>query len=148
MRQWIRVLRIALVALAAALPASGEAAIRSQRMAFVRESPADLSIAEGGIRLVRYRFSRLIRGTENPFKVLAGGPSLVFDVRNDGKEPRDFAVAVALFDGQGTLLGAGTQSHTGKLDPGESNQMKVVLKDVNQDVSRAATLFVALETRR
>ncbi len=143
-----RVLRVAFVALAALLPTGGEAAISTQRIAFVKGSPADLSVAEGGIRLLRYRFSRLVRGTENPLKLLAGGPSLVFDVRNDGKEPRDFAVAVALFDRQGQLLGAGTQSHTGKLDPGESHEMKVVLKDVNQDVARAATLIVSLETRR
>lgn len=144
----LHVVRVALVALAAALPAGSEAAIHTQRIVFVKESPANLSISEGGVRLLRYRFSRLIRGTQNPLKALAAGPSLVFDVRNDGKEPRDFAVAVALFDKQGQLVGVGTQSHTGKLDPGETNEMKVVLKDVNQDVARAATLFVSLETQR
>ena len=65
-----------------------------------------------------------------------------------GRELLAYPGNAALETFLGQLVGVGTQSHTGKLDPGEANEMKVVLKDVNQDVARAATLFVSLETRR
>ena len=142
------ILSLILVLLSAAYPSGPSAGTRSLKASFVRNGAAEISIAEDGLRVVRYQLNRLMRGSENPLKAFAGGPAIIIDVRNEGAEPRDFALAVALFDRQGVLVGIGSQSHTGDLDPGESDQLKLVLKDVNHGVPQAVTIIMTLETRR
>ena len=117
------------------------------RSAFVNDKPAEVRLAKDGIRVASYRFSRAMRGGANPFK-MGAGPAVVFSVINEGTVERDFGIAVALFDMSGRLVGAGTAHHTGKLDAGKSEEVKVVFQDVNQDVHRAATIFMTLETGR
>ncbi len=54
-------------------------------------------------------------------------------------------MAVALFDRSGLLVGAGAEDISGKLDPGEEKEIKVVFKGVNQNVASAASMQVSLE---
>ncbi len=142
------VLSLAMILLSGAAAPGSFAGTRSLKAGFVRSGAAEISMTEDGVRVLRYQLNRLMRGGENPSKAFSGGPAIVFEVRNEGAEPRDFALAVALFDRQGVLVGAGTQSHTGDLDPGGTDQVKLVLKDVNQGVPQASTIIMTLETRR
>lgn len=129
------------------VPALAVAASGTMRASFVKDRPAVVDVAMDGIRVADYHFDRLTRGDDKLFKV-GGGPSIVFDVKNEGTEKKDFAIAVALFDGEGHLVGAATGSHSGKLDPGETKEVKVVFHGVSRDVHRAATMFMTLETER
>ena len=142
------ILSLAIVLLSGVALPGPVAGTRSLKAVFVRNGAAQISMTEDGVSVVRYQLNRLMRGGDNPMKIFAGGPAIVFDVRNDGGQPHDFALAVALFDRQGVLVGAGSQSHTGDLDPGETDQVKLVLKDVNQGVPQASTIIVTLETRQ
>lgn len=127
--------------------ADGLAVSDSLRATFVKDRPAAVDVARDGIHVVSYRFDRLTRGGANPFK-MGSGPSVVLDVRNEGTAEKDFAIAVALFDMDGRLVGAGTGSQAGKLDPGKTEEIKVVFHGVSRDVHRATTIFLTLETER
>jgi len=124
------------------------AGLKSVRMNFVKDVQAPLSLEKDGIRVLNYRFARETRGSANPLKMLTGsGPTIHFNVTNEGPAPKDFSLAVALFDKSGNLVAAGTSGHAGKLDPGESEEIKLVLEDLNQNVAHAAWLYMSLETR-
>jgi hypothetical protein len=113
----------------------------------VKHEVAHVSLKNAGINVRSYRFVRPTRSMKvNPFS--ANGPYLEVDVANEGQEPQDFALLVALFDRHGRLVGAGSGDHTGKLDPGEVKAVKVVFKDVNQDAHLATTVQMSLELRR
>src|SRR5881296_1469189 len=73
------------------------AASDTLRTSFVKDRPANVDVAKDGIRVANYRFDRLTRGGANPFK-MGAGPSIVFNVKNEGTDKRDFGIAVALFD--------------------------------------------------
>ncbi len=143
-----RLFCMGLILLAPPAAAPIGAATRTLKASFVKDRPADFSISDRGVRVLRYRFNRAIRGGQNPLKIFADEPVLVFEVRNEGAEEQGFALAVALFDGDGDLVGAAAQSHAGKLDPGETQEVKVAFKDVNQEVARAITIVATLETHR
>ena len=90
------------------------------------------AVRNAGIAVRGYKFARQARIMQKtPF--VDGGPSLEVDVANEGTQGEDFAIAVALFDRKGKLVGVGTGDHTGKLDPGKTVQVKVVFKDLNQE---------------
>ena len=117
------------------------------RIPFVKDRPAVINMTRDGIHVTKYWFARAMRGGANPFK-MGQGPAIVFDVENVGAAEKDFGIAVALFDASGRLVGAGTAHHSGKLDAGKTEEVKVIFQDVNADVHRAATAFMTLETGR
>ena len=127
------------------IPAAAHAGSKTMRAAFVKDRVAAVNMATDGIRVADYHFDRVVRGGVNPFK-MGAGPSIVFNVKNEGTEKKDFGIAVALFDAEGHLVGASTGSHSGKLDPGQSKEVKVEFRQVSHDVPRAATMFMTLET--
>ncbi|HET6371897.1 MAG TPA: hypothetical protein VFG76_01225 [Candidatus Polarisedimenticolia bacterium] len=133
------------IVMAVAMSQDARAALRTVRVPFTKQSRAALSLEAEQIKVVGYQLSRNVRGSENPFS-WRDGPSLRIEVRNDGAEPRDFSLAAALFDNEGNLVGVATGAHTGKLDPGEIQEIKVEFKDVNQNVPRATVLYMSLET--
>ena len=133
--------------LAAQLSPPLPAQIRSAKGPLVKDEVARVSLKNAGLVIHGYRFVRPARIMQkNPFG--DGGPSLQVDISNEGTTSEDFGVVVALFDREGRLVGAGTGDHTGKLDPGESVQVKVPFKDVNQDAHLATSLQISLELRR
>lgn len=136
----------AVAALAFASPAGPEAGgLKSFKGSLTKDQTVDVSVENAGIRVVSYRFQRELRGGINPFN-WGDGPTMQLMVRNDGSAPREFSVAVALFDGSGALVGAATESH-GKLKPGAEEEMKIVFKHVNQNVAHASTVQMSVEIR-
>ena len=144
-------LGISLVCLPAPPPATATSAnmtaVDTVRVGFVKDRPAALNMSSAGIRVEGYRFARAVRGTSNTFK-MHQSPSIVFDVTGDGTFEKNFGIAVALFDASGRLVGASSARHKGKLDPGKREEIKVEFEDVNQDLHRAATVFMTLELER
>jgi len=134
----------ALVALLALTPTVHAGGLKSFKGPLVKDQDTEVSVANAGLRLVSYRFSRQPRGARNIFKI-GSGPNISFLVRNEGTLPRDFAVAVALFDKSGLLVGVGAEENSGKLDPGEEKEVKVVFRGVNQNMGSAASMQVSLE---
>ncbi|HKY33141.1 MAG TPA: FxLYD domain-containing protein [Candidatus Polarisedimenticolia bacterium] len=145
-RKTLRLLAAALLIHAAAGSAAA-AAIKSAKGPLVRHEKAAVTLKNAGIAITGYQLVRPTRlGRTNPFS--DSGPALHLDVRNEGSEPRDFAIAVALFDKAGRLVGAAAEGHSGKLEPGEAAEVKVVFKEVNEEVPLATSVQVSLEIRR
>ena len=117
------------------------------RASFVKDRPATVDMTRDGIRVAGYRFDRITRGGSNPFK-MGAGPTVIFNVRNEGLAGKDFAIAVALFDQNGRLVGAGSGSPVGKLGAGDTDEVKVVFNGLSRDVHRATTMYLTLETER
>ena len=135
---------LALLAFATASPSF--AGLKSVKVPFVKNEWVDVALTQEGIHVVNYRISLATNVSMNPLKVGAG-PAMFFNVKNEGSAPSDFAVAVALFDKEGDLVGAATGSHAGKLEPGESKEIKIIFRDVNEKLSDAMTAQVSVETR-
>lgn len=130
-------------------PAASHAGLRTIKVPIDQDTVSAVSLSQDGVEVVQYRMVREVRGTANPLKMgLGGGPAVHVDVANHGQEPKDFSVAAALFDKRGRLVGAGSSGNTGKLDPGETKEMKIVFRDVQQEVRYAAWLYLTLETSR
>ncbi|HZI94159.1 MAG TPA: hypothetical protein VFE84_07930 [Patescibacteria group bacterium] len=119
----------------------------SLRGTFVKDRPAVIDLAKDGIRADSYRFDRVVRGGSNPLKMNAG-PTVIFSVKNEGTTEKEFGIAVALFDTSGRLVAAGGAGRGGKLDPGKSEEVKVVFHGVNREAARAATIYMTMETRQ
>jgi hypothetical protein len=58
------------------------------------------------------------------------------------------AIAIALFDGKGTLVGATESSNIGSLDPDESKEIKMTFREVKRKFFEAKKAQIALETYR
>ena len=143
-----RAILLALGYLLVLVPVSGAfAASDSLRGTFVKDRPAVIDLVKDGIRADTYRFDRVVRGGANPLKSNAG-PTVVFSVKNEGATEKEFGIAVALFDQSGRLVAAGGAGRGGKLDPGKSEEVKVVFHGVSREAARAATIYMTLETRQ
>ena len=128
------------------LSSPAQAVLRSAKGPLHKNGVTRVSLKNGTIAVRSYQFVRPTRAMKvNPFT--EGGPYLEVEVANNGQDKMDFALAVALFDREGRLVGAGTGDHTGKLEPTEVKSVKVVFKDVNQDVHLATTIQMSLELR-
>ena len=137
-------LPLSLAVLAMATPCF--AGLKSVKVPFVKNEWAEVALTQEGIHVLNYRISLATNVSMNPLKVGAG-PAMFFNVKNEGSAATDFALAVALFDKNGNLVGAASGSHAGKLDAGESKEIKVIFRDVNESVSDASQVQVTLETR-
>jgi hypothetical protein len=138
---------LAAVIVSAALAANVQAEVASSvKLQFVKDAPSGLGVEAAGVKLVSYRFNREIRGQGNPFTA-GGGPALFMNIRNDGTLPREVALAVALYDRNGSLIGVASEGNGGKLKPGESKEIKAVIRDVNANVPYANAIQFSLQVK-
>ena len=144
MRSLLVIATAALVALAPATPC--DAGIKSIKLSFVKDKSVGLSLEKEGIQVLSYRFDRPRRGPHKTFN-MGAEPALIVSVANAGTEPKEFSLAAALYDREGNLVGAGSGSQSGKLDPGEEDEIKVVFRDVTQHVAHAVAMQLSLETQ-
>ena len=107
--------------------------------------PVELSAESVEIREVRFAVEGGIHW--NPLR--AGvGPQAFVQVKNNSNREMRMAVAIALFDDKGRLVGATESSNIGALDPGEAKEIKMTFRDVKRRFFDAKTAQVALETYR
>ena len=126
-------------------PSLSVAGLKSFKGPLVRDKQTPVSVANSGIRVLDYRFHRSVRGTAKLFRA-GSGPVMHLTVTNEGAEPTDFAVAIALFDKSGNLVGVATENPNGKLDPGETEEMSLTFRHLNRFAKQATSLQMSIET--
>ena len=135
------VLLLSLVAVAAARPA--DAAVNSARYRFEgnRWLALDLSVGEVRTEVIRFEWPSTVLGIKTHYKA-------VIKVANGSTRQVSAGVAVAVYDGEGKLLGAGTTgTKVGTIDPGDTAEFTVDFDHVTERLEYATQFQVALQTR-
>ena|SRR5437867_8434832 len=106
-----------------------------------------IGLVSEGVEITEVRFE--VEGGIHWNPLRAGrGPQCFVQVKNTASHSMHLAVAVALFDDKGTLVGATESGHIGELDPGESSEIKMTFREVKRRFFEASTAQLALETYR
>ena len=140
--QSLRVALLVLVAAAAAFTPAG-ADTNSARYKFEGNKWLSLDLAIGDVRAETIRFEwpatlmRVKTGYKANIKVV-----------NGSSRQASVGIAVAIYDHDSRLIGAGTAGTTlGTIDPGDTTQFTVDFKDVTARIEQADQFHIALETR-
>ncbi len=137
-----RILPIALLCAAAGLlPA--HAGLKSFRGPLIQEKAATISVQHDGIRISSYHFLRTLRHVEKLFK--GGGPAIRLAVANESTDPREFALAIALFDDAGNLVGVASEDL--KMKGGASDEIDLTFRHLNRFAPHASSIQLSVETR-
>jgi hypothetical protein len=132
----------ALLVLAATLVPAG-ASSNSARYKFEGNKALSLDLAVEDVRVDAIKFewpATLMR--------IKTGYKATVKVVNGSSRQAGIGIAVALYDQEGKLVGAGTGGTTlGTIDPGDSAQISVDFGHVTERVEQTATFQIALETR-
>jgi hypothetical protein len=140
-RQMWKAVAIAVVACAATLHAETV----GKTIAWDNEKWIPVNLAAEGIEIAEVRFA--VEGGVHWNPLRAGiGPQAFVQVKNTSDHPSKLAIAVALFDAKGTLVGATESSNIGSLDPGEAKEIKMTFREVKRKFFEAKTAQIALET--
>jgi hypothetical protein len=106
-----------------------------------------VGLASEGVEIGEIRFA--VEGGIHWNPLRAGtGPQAFVQVKNASDHEMRMAVAVALFDEKGTLVGATESVNIGKLDPSERKEIKMTFRDLKRKFFEAKTAHIALETYR
>ncbi len=129
-----------------ALPASAD--LISKTYMFKKDTI--LSIGESnvdGLRIDSIRFS--LPATVGGSHMRTGGlPRVEISLSNTGSEARKLGIAVALFDGDGRMVGvASGGSGFSPLKADRQKTYKLVFDDLNRDAFRARRFQISLETK-
>jgi len=143
MRTISRILAACVIVLSAV--AMLQAATVSKKIKWANEEWIPVNLASEGIELKDVRFEVQGGIHWNPLRA-GSGPQAFVNVKNVSDHEMRLAVAVALFDGDGNLLGATEATHIGVLDPGETGEMKLTFREVKRKFFDAKTAQIALET--
>jgi hypothetical protein len=140
-RIWSGALALALVAFGAALRAETVGA----SIKWENEKWIPVAVSSEGIEITEVRFE--VEGGIHWNPLRAGiGPQAFVHLKNGSDHEMKLAVAIALFDGKGTLVGATEASNIGSLSPGESKEIKMTFREVKRKFFEAKTGQIALET--
>ena len=106
-----------------------------------------VNLASEGVEVKEIRFA--VEGGIHWNPLRAGtGPQAFVQAKNTSNHEMKLAIAVALFDDKGGLVGATESANIGSLDPGESKEIKMTFRDVKRKFFEAKTAHIALETYR
>jgi hypothetical protein len=138
---WKAALAIGLVAFAATVRAETV----GKTIKWDNEKWIPVNLSTEGIEISEVRFE--VEGGIHWNPLRAGiGPQAFVHVKNGSEHEMKLAVAIALLDGKGTLVGATESSNIGSLDPGESKEIKMTFREVKRKFFEAKTAQIALET--
>jgi hypothetical protein len=130
-----------LVSLTLAAPAGAE--VNSARYKFEGNKwlSLDLSVDEVRTDVIRFDWPSAVLGIKSGYKA-------VVKVVNGSTKQVSAALAVALYDGDGKLLGAGTTgTKIGTIDPGDSAEFTVNFDHVIERLTQTTQFQIALQTR-
>ena len=138
-------LRLALLLLASAAaaltPASADT--NSARYKFEGNKWLALDLAIGDVRAETIRFE----WPATLMRVKTGYKATV-KIANGSSRQASIGIAVAIYDRDSRLIGAGTAGTTlGTIDPGDTTQFTVDFRDVTARIEQADQFHIALETR-
>jgi len=123
---------------------SGAGQIGSKTVAFKNDTWTPVGLSSEGIEIKEIRFS--VEGGIHWNPLRAGiGPQAFVSLQNHESHQTRSAVAVALFDAAGSLVGA-TDATTGNLDPNESKEITLTFREVKRRFFEAKSAQIALET--
>jgi hypothetical protein len=106
-----------------------------------------VSLSAEGIEIRQVRFA--VEGGIHWNPLRAGiGPQAFVQVKNASEHESKLAIAVALFDAKGLLVGATESSNIGSLEPGEEKEIKMTFREVKRKFFDAKTAQITLETYR
>ena len=142
--------RTGTIALVIAVAVSA-AALRAETLAktikWDNEKWIPVGLTSEGVELKDIRFE--VQGGIHWNPMRAGiGPQAFVNVKNVSDHEMKVAIAVALFDAKGVLVGATESSNIGSLDPDESKEIKMTFREVKRKFFEAKTAQIALETYR
>jgi hypothetical protein len=132
-----------LPALAPAFAQEGRGATNSARYRFEGNKWLALDLSVGDVRAdtIRFEWPATLLRVKTVYKA-------VVKVANGSSRQARIGVAVAVYDPDGKLIGAGTGGTTlGTIDPGDTAQFDVEFSHVTGRLEQAAQFHLALETR-
>ena len=132
---------------ALALAATLHAETIGKTIKWENEKWIPVGLSSEGIEIKEIRFAVEGGIHWNPLRA-GGGPQAFVNVTNTSDHQMKMAVAVALFDAKGTLVGATESSNIGSLDPDELKEIKMTFREVKRKFFEAKTAQIALETYR
>lgn len=101
----------------------------------------DLAIADVRAEAIRFEWPATVMR-------LKAGYKATVKVANGSSRQTGIGIAVAVYDKDSRLIGAGTAGTTlGTIDPGDTTQFTVDFKDVTARIEQADQFHIALETR-
>ncbi|MBI1949798.1 MAG: hypothetical protein HYS34_00345 [Acidobacteria bacterium] len=138
-------LRLALLLLVSAVagltPAGADT--NSARYKFEGNKWLALDLAIGDVRAETIRFE----WPATLMRVKTGYKATV-KIANGSSRQASIGIAVAIYDRDSRLIGAGTAGTTlGTIDPGDTTQFTVDFRDVTARIEQADQFHIALETR-
>jgi hypothetical protein len=138
-----------ITALVFTIVVSAAAALRAETVAktiqWDNEKWISVGLTSEGVELTDIRFE--VQGGIHWNPMRAGiGPQAFVNVKNVSEHEMKLAIAVALFDTKGMLVGATESSNIGALDPGEAKEIKMTFREVKRKFFEAKTAQIALET--
>jgi hypothetical protein len=137
----LRAAALLLTLLAAAQPLGANVNSARYRFEGNRWLALDLAVAEVRTEVIRFDWPSTVLGIKTRYKA-------VIKVVNGSTNQASAGVAVAVFDGDGKLLGAGTSgTKVGTIDPGDTAEFTVDFDHVTERLESAAQFQVALQTR-
>lgn len=136
---------LAIMLLAFALATTIRADTVAKTVTWSNEKWIPVNLSSEGIQITEIRFA--VEGGVHWNPLRAGiGPQAFVQVKNTSDHDSKMAVAVALFDAKGTLIGATESSNIGSLAPAESKEIKMTFREVKRKFFEAKTAQIALET--
>lgn len=138
---WTITLAIALLALVA----TARAETNSKTIKWDNEKWIPVGLSAEGVEITEVRFE--VEGGIHWNPLRAGrGPQAFIQVKNASGREMKMAVAVALFDDKGGLIGASEATNIGSLDPDEAKEIKLTFREVKRKFFEAKTAQIAIET--
>jgi hypothetical protein len=136
---------LAVMLLALAFTAAVRAETVAKTIKWDNEKWIPVSLASEGVEITEIRFA--VEGGIHWNPLRAGiGPQAFVAVKNTSNHESKLAVAVALFDAKGALIGATESSNIGSLAPAESKEIKMTFREVKRKFFEAKSAQIALET--
>ncbi|HXH27530.1 MAG TPA: FxLYD domain-containing protein [Candidatus Polarisedimenticolia bacterium] len=101
----------------------------------------DLTVSDVAVKLIKFEWPATLMGIRTGYKA-------TLKVANGSARQTGVGLAVALYDQDGKLIGAGTGGTTlGTIDPGDSAEFSIEFKDVTERLEQTAQFDVALQVR-
>ena len=133
----------AVLSLAFLLVVPAAAALNSAQYKFEGNRWLSLDLAVGDVRtdVIRFDWPSAVLGIKTGYKATV-------KVVNGSTRQVSAGVVVAVYDGSGKLVGAGTSgTKIGTIDPGDSADFQVEFNNVTERLEQAAQFQIALQTR-
>jgi hypothetical protein len=134
---------VAVLSLSVLLLTPASAALNSAQYKFEGNRWLSLDLAVGDVRteVIRFDWPSAVLGIKTGYKATV-------KVVNGSARQASAGIVVAVYDGSGKLVGAGSSgTRIGTIDPGDSADFEIEFNNVTERLEQAAQFQIALQTR-